>query len=266
MCGITALSRAPRSSIPNGLRLAIGSTLAIESRGRHATGYGWADDDGWPWYWKQAGPATKVARNAPLPSTGLRLMIGHTRHYTLGSPAVEANNHPVIHDGITLVHNGRVDNHRELIELTGVERPAEVDSIALPVIIAELDAHPADVLGLVEGVASMAWLDGRDPGALHLARLSVRPLTVGWTRRGDLIMSSTRASLAMTARLAGVSVHDVEELPEGTYLRVESGAVTERRSIELPEPMVRYADDAPVLAGANGGIDWDSLVPRRGWS
>lgn len=226
MCGITALSRSENgSSIPDARVFLRHALRAIESRGGHATGAAWHDPAGEVWYWKEAGPASRVADHCPFP-TGLRAVIGHTRYATKGDPKVEVNNHPVIGPGIALVHNGRVDNDDAIFDSTGTERMGEVDSEALVALLSNLDqfgaSHPAEVLELVEGVAAIAWLTAEDPHVLHLARASTRPMTIGRTRRGDLVMSSTRTTLMSTAGRAGVSLRNIEDIPEGTYLRVST--------------------------------------------
>jgi glucosamine 6-phosphate synthetase-like amidotransferase/phosphosugar isomerase protein len=291
MCGIAAISRPEdRSSIADGHRFAFAMALAIEPRGRHATGFGWADLDGHPWYWKTPGKASRAIFEADLPTHRIHELIAHTRYATLGDPSNNDNNHPVVAEGMTLVHNGRVDNHDELFDLAGRERRiGQVDSECLPLLLtAGLgESHPTDLLELVEGVAAIAWLDADTPGALHLARLAVRPLAIGRTKRGDLLASSTVKTLSETARLGGVALRSVEQLPQGTYLRVEAGEIVERRSFDVRTPIKPVPDDRPTASKKarpqathvmshdewlwdrelvdGREIDWDNLAPRRGW-
>jgi len=240
---------AGRSSIPDARRLMMGAVLAIESRGPHATGFGWADEIGHPWFWKMPGRASDVARFCQLP-TGLRTAIGHTRWATHGDPAVNENNHPVVAPGLVLVHNGVLTNHAELFRDLGVTPETEVDSEALAALLGygptvhTKAQSAADLLAEVRGDAAIAWLDAEDPMALQLARLRGRPMTLGWTKRNDLVMSSTRATLALTAKLAKLEIRDVLDVPEGTYLRIEGGRTTERLTVKLP-PKV-YSWQRPV--------------------
>lgn len=268
MCGIAGFSRAAgRSSIPSGTRFALAAALAVESRGRHATGFGWADpDDGWPTYWRSPGRARDVAADAPLPD-GLRTLIAHTRYATKGDPKVNANNHPVVGPGTVLVHNGRVDNDDELIALSELRRTGKVDSQALPLLLGSEVArgvHPVELLELVEGVAAIAWLTADDPFVLHLARLSTRPLWTGQTRRGDLVFSSTDATLRLTAKLTKVGLHDVQPLPEGTYLRVEAGRVVEQRRFAVPEA-APAPEDVPVARVQLIGTYEQEQARRQAW-
>lgn len=304
MCGITAYSRAGRTSIPDGRRFARAAALAIESRGQHATGFGWSDpDDAHPWYWKQRGKASRVVQNADLP-IGMRTMIGHTRHATMGDPKVYVNNHPVIGEGFVLVHNGRIDNHEDLIELSGLTPRGTVDSEALPLLLTSALAaggHPTELLELVEGVAAIAWINQDTGHDLHLARLSSRPMTYAYTTRGDFVMSSTPQTLAATERLAQVKLGKFTTVPEGTYMRVVQGEIVETVKFAVNHPRAIVPLDMPggwdgadlwpdpfaLPSGTSGTpsvtvrpkpqprkrkpkkqgeIDWDNLVPRRGWA
>lgn len=298
MCGIAGYSRAAgKSSIPNGIKFAHALAVAIEHRGRHATGFGWTGRDGWPWYWKERGAAGNVMHHAPL-ETGMRTLIAHTRHATTGSPKQHENNHPVTAPGIVLVHNGRVDNHNDIFDALDCDRVGAVDSEAIAALLAHgfdqfgntgID-HVTDLLEMVEGVAAVAWLDGNEPDVLHLARLSTRPLAIGWTKRGDLVFSSTPATLRAASTLANVTIKRIEEIKEGEYLRVEAGVIVERRSFYVETPVVVVPEDVPGAhrvydpsefdwddaeawatvtpkkqQTAANEIDWSNLVPRRGW-
>lgn len=255
MCGIAGFSRnTERSSIPNGRRFAVALAEGIESRGRDATGFTWQerDDAANVWYSKQQGPASKVANRLALPGKGITNLLAHTRFLTLGGAENNDNNHPVVADHITCTHNGRVENHDELIEMTGLDRIGEVDSWSIPALLsqqAELGAaHPKELLELIHGVAAIAWLDASDPGVLHLARMSTRPLTIGWTKRGDLVYSSTRGTLEKGYKRGGVGVTDIIDIPEGTYLRVRDGAFEEWSEFKVNPPKAKAPDnDMPGL-------------------
>ena len=305
MCGIAGFSRAEQTSIPVGRIFARQLALAIEDRGKHATGMGWAehDDDSNVFYSKMEGRAVKVADRLPLPARGIHTLAVHTRHATKGDPKINDNNHPVVADHIVAVHNGRVDNDDELITLAGMQdrRVGIVDSWAIPALLAaDLDAAPHELLSLVEGVAAVAWMDSNANHVLHLARLSTRPLAIAWTKRGDLVFASTPNNLRRAAAISKISLIDITSLKEGTYLRVEQGGIAEWIEFEVRHPKVKPAPDMPgvstgkpkgkkgkakksapkvmshseYLANLDGfdpweagidGIDWDAVVPRRGW-
>jgi glucosamine 6-phosphate synthetase-like amidotransferase/phosphosugar isomerase protein len=296
VCGIAGFNRADTTSIPNGRKFAFALAEAIEDRGRHATGAAWAMKDNVEdvFYAKKQGPAAKVVRDLAMPRKGMSNIIVHTRQATLGSSKVYANLHPTVSEHVALVHNGRVDNHAELIAMTGLTRQGEVDSWALPAMISqqvELGAtHPTELLELVRGVAAVAWIEGGDAQVLHLARLSTRPLHFGWTKRGDFVFASTISALLAASKAAGVGVNGIQAMKQGQYLRVESGSITESRTFKVNHPPVKVAEDMPrrvsqpyltafdaddvkwwaeydayeARSRSESEIDWDSLVPRRG--
>jgi len=163
---------------------------------------------------------------------------------------VHSNNHPIVSDGIVLTHNGRCDNHRELFDALRCDRVGEVDSEAVAALLAHGPqtfgfATPPELLELFRGVGAFAWLNVDEPDVLHLARASTRPLTIGRTRRGDLVYSSTPATLATAADLIGIRVEQVRSVPEGTYLRVESGEVVASTKFAVVTPSAPVPDDRP---------------------
>jgi glucosamine 6-phosphate synthetase-like amidotransferase/phosphosugar isomerase protein len=328
MCGISGFCRAQKSSIPHGGKLAIEMALSIEDRGKDATGFAWSEknDAVNVWYSKRPGRAKNVAARLDLPQRGIGTLLAHTRHFTKGSPSNNDNNHPVVADHIVAVHNGRIDNDDELIDLAGLagKRLGSVDSWAIPALLSKQAAlgvsHPTELLELVEGVAAIAWQEGGDPTTLHLARLSTRPLCVAWTKRGDLLFSSTPRNLTKAMTAAKVGFQDLTVLKEGTYLRVSDGGIQDWTEFKVRHPVRPVQLDIPGMrnttvkstpkakAGkpkskpSKGGvmshaewvaycqdrdaervtttdatanldgfepwedhIDWDSLIPRRGW-
>ena len=254
MCGIAGFSRAEKSSIPNGRKFAIVLAETIESRGRHATGFGWFENDDQTnaWYAKQKGKASDVARQLSLPGRGISVLAAHTRHFTKGDPSIYENNHPIVEGPIVATHNGRCDNDEELMALTEAVQPGKgtVDSFAIAALLANVSKlganHVTEMLEMVRGVAALAWLDAEDHNVLHLARLSTRPLHIGWTKRGDLVFSSTQATMQKASKLAKVGIEDIIEVPEGTYMRVRNGAFEEWDSFKVNHPKV-VAPDTDVV-------------------
>jgi glucosamine--fructose-6-phosphate aminotransferase (isomerizing) len=268
MCGIFSLSRANgTSSFSDGRRAITAGLIAIEHRGPDSTGVAWTRGKAEKvWYHKLVGPASKVAHRLELGGRArIHTAIGHARWASHGAVNY-TNGHPVVADNICLVHNGVLTNHEDLIEMSGRERVGEVDSWAMAALLAaqhDLNAsHPAELLDLVEGDAAIAWIDADDPHSLHLARLDGRPMTIGFTQRGDLVMSSTPQSLRVTGILTGVRIDDITPIDEHTYLRVVAGGIKEWSLIGAPKPKRPkrqprgYAHGITDLLGADR--DWDA--------
>lgn len=252
MCGITAISRADESSIHDPAYFLKIAALAIEPRGTDATGFAWVNAElhegatSRSWYWKTPDRARNAIRSAPLDSDAI-VAIGHTRAATQGNKADNRNNHPVVDNGIMLVHNGIIYNDKTLYrELLGADfvPKAEVDSQVAATLLAhraQIGAdHVTDILSLIRGSAAFAWIESVDVDELHLARCSERPLTIAWTRKGDLVMSSTPETLLNLSLWANIRLRRVEEIDEGTYLRVRDGEIVERTRFELPKTTYGY--------------------------
>lgn len=206
------------------------AALAIEPRGKDATGFAWTRPNGEAFYWKTPQRAQDAVAQAPLDRDMLNV-IAHTRYKTQGDVKDNRNNHPVIDDGIMLVHNGMIDNDYELYRLLGHDfvRKADVDSQVIATMLVNKEAFDAvettDILEVLEGSAALAWIEYDMPEILHLARVQERPLTIGWTRLGDMVMSSTPGTLANLASWSNTRIRDVWEVPTGTYITVQEGEI-----------------------------------------
>lgn len=256
MCGIAGFSLSADVQRVDATTLTRALLLGIEHRGRDATGIAWHGvtkaDDGEVWIHKHNVRASQFVSHVNV--TGARAVIGHTRYATKGAPEARENNHPVEHDGIVLTHNGVIYNDDEVFAgLNGPERYGQVDSEAAAALIAHaedaLDTPFHECLPLLEGSAALAWLKVDDrPGTLHLARIASSPLVVAQTRLGSLLYASTRQAILEAAMKGGFRVKYINDLPEGSYLRVVNGRITEVRRFDKPARTAparkRYYDNA----------------------
>jgi predicted glutamine amidotransferase len=150
----------------------------IDERGGDATGYVARADSGEVRLQRASCSArTFVNERRPFPE-GTRTVLLHTRFATQGDAAFPENNHPVYSGDVYCVHNGHVSNDRELFGLTSAERMGQVDSEAIPALVAELGfQNAADAMALIEGAAAVAMLNAAT-GDVVLARAYASPLVV----------------------------------------------------------------------------------------
>jgi len=236
MCGIAGYSLGETVETVDTDELTRALLLGIEPRGRDATGYACKVDDK-VWIHKANWQASDFV--GAVDTAGARALIAHTRAATKGSPNREVNNHPIDVAGLIGVHNGVIYNDDELFDMTGAHRYGKVDSEAAFMLLHHSLAlgaeEPYEVLPLLEGSAALAWLNPEDePGVLHLARVNSSPLIVAQTLRGSLLFASTRQAINEAALRCGFRVRYVNTIPEGAYLRVRHGRITDVRRFEVP--------------------------------
>ncbi|MFZ5852270.1 MAG: class II glutamine amidotransferase [Actinomycetota bacterium] len=235
MCGIAGISAKPGDL--NARTLSSALLRKIEVRGRDATGVAFVDT-------RAAHRRDRVSgalriNKAPVSARAFigsdkfdvdpaaRTVLLHTRLATQGSTKRNVNNHPIVAGDVVGVHNGVLDNDREIFAEIKVERRGEVDSEAAFALLNWWTEHPTDILEAVQGRAALAWVDRRTGTDLHLARLEGSPLAVAMTAAGSLIFASTAILLEQALKEAKVGVEFVIELPEWSYLRVDHGRIVD---------------------------------------
>ncbi len=177
------------------------------------------------------------ARLAGEPCTG-HTGIGHTRWATHGRPS-EENAHPHTSDGVTVVHNGIIENHtalREELKKKGRTFTSETDTEIFAHLIALergtgkplLEAVKAAVRR-VEGAYALAVVDKALPEQVAFAKLA-SPLVVGLGEGENFLASDVPAVLAHTRKFVFLEDGDVGVI-ERERVVVESlltGGVVER--------------------------------------
>ena len=236
MCGIGAFQIVGNECEP--AKVARVLLRLLEVRGKDASGVAWHDGKGGTFVRKNncAGKELAKVLKDNVGNTG----VVHTRWATLGSPKVEANNHPIDVGGVVGVHNGHCTNHIDLIsKCEGYARNGQVDSEAIFALIAHGPKKQLlrTRLAQVQGNAALLWLRSFDKNnRLHAARLTSSPLWFGQTKLGSVIFASTEAILLETAKRCGLVFEYTHEMAEGSYVRVEDGVLSEMQTINLPKP------------------------------
>ncbi len=175
-------------------------------------------------------------RLAQLPLAGT-IGIGHTRWATHGAPT-ETNAHPHAIGRVAVVHNGIIENYRELkAELNGNGATFETDTDTE--VVAQLVAHAMDqgatpqdavasVLPRLDGAFALVFLfEGFDD--LLIAARKGSPLAIGHGD-GEMYFGSDAIALApFTSRITYLEDGDWAVLTSaGATIRDESGAEIDR--------------------------------------
>lgn len=199
MCGIVGYvgKRAAQNILLSGLK-------RLEYRGYDSAGIVTAD----------GGKATLLRAKGKVAALGKLIAkqptddgsgIGHTRWATHGEPS-EKNAHPHRSGDIYLVHNGIIENYKELkAELAGHKFKSQTDSEVLAALISSLyDATTSleqaivQALKLVKGTYGIAVISTREPGKIVAAR-SGSPLIIGVGDDETIIASDASALVGHTS-------------------------------------------------------------------
>ena len=117
-----------------------------------------------------------------------RIMIGHTRAKTRGTPKDNKNNHPVFNKDKTAVvtHNGMIHNRDELVKSEKLKLQAEVDSEAIIGLWDKYEGNYDEVITRLQGSFAFAILDEKTPTKLALYKHS-NPIFFGWCKKWNAV-------------------------------------------------------------------------------
>jgi glucosamine--fructose-6-phosphate aminotransferase (isomerizing) len=172
--------------------------------------------------------------NAPLKGT---IGIGHTRWATHGAPN-EMNAHPHATDKLAVVHNGIIENFRELrerLESDGFKFRTETDTeVVAHLVTAEMNAgkNPVEAVAAalpqIRGAFALAFLFEGEEDLLIGARRG-SPLAVGYGS-GEMYLGSDAIALApFTDRVAYLEEGDIAIVNrKGVEIRDAEGHRAER--------------------------------------
>jgi glucosamine--fructose-6-phosphate aminotransferase (isomerizing) len=232
MCGIVGYT-GPREAGP----ILIEGLRRLEYRGYDSAGIALVDEEGDLFVEKKAGKlanlTTAIADRTPHAAMGL----AHTRWATHGRPN-DLNAHPHVDctGKITVIHNGIIENFRELrdgLEARGHTLDSETDTEALAHLVEE--AYEGDLadavraaLRKVDGAYAIVVMHREEAGRLVGARQDV-PLVVGLHGEESFIASDVAAILAHTNRIVFLEEGDVVDVrPSGVIVTGVDGVVRER--------------------------------------
>lgn len=213
MCGIVGYigNGSAQEVLLNGLE-------RLEYRGYDSAGVYVVDENGQNGHlFREEGRIAKLQSEVDM-SLDAHTGIGHTRWATHGEPSVRnAHPHQSSTGRFTLVHNGVIENYREMKEgyLSDVTFHSDTDTeVAVNLIehfalTEDLDAEAAflKALNIIEGSYAFALIDSAQPGVVFAAK-NKSPLLIGKGSDFNTIVSDAMASIDLTDQY--VEIHDGE--------------------------------------------------------
>src|SRR4029079_13171690 len=216
MCGIVAYV-GPQEAAP----IVLDGLAKLEYRGYDSAGLAVLDCEGVLSVLKDVGKLSvlrsSVGREPPHGGTGL----GHTRWATHGKPT-QLNAHPHVddHGDIAVIHNGIVENHRELrseLQARGTAFVSETDTEVIPHLIADGIARGLDLLEAtraaaleIKGAAAIVALRRQEPGVLVAVRIAnAGGVVIGHGDGESFVASDLPAIVAHTDQIVFLDDGDV---------------------------------------------------------
>jgi glucosamine--fructose-6-phosphate aminotransferase (isomerizing) len=219
MCGIVGYigKRKAASILLEGIK-------GLEYRGYDSAGIAVLNDDG-PVIKKQAGEVNLLARAVAKCDWAGSLGIAHTRWATHGAPTeINAHPHTDCSGRVFLVHNGIIENYKELknyLSERGHKFKSETDTEVVAHLIEEFLKGGSNfktaflnALKMVNGTYALAVFDAKNPDFLYAARLS-SPLVIG-VASGEYFLASDVAPLVgLTSKVIYLKDGEIAEISRG---------------------------------------------------
>ncbi len=186
---------------------------------------------------RSTGRVAMLARLADQRGLTGNVGIAHTRWATHGVPS-ERNAHPHVSGGVSVVHNGIIENHEEIrrkLRAEGYEFTSDTDTEVIAHLVhfnlaaggGLLDAVRRSVSELV-GAYAIAVIAAADPARLVVARMGA-PLLLGLGEGENFAASDTSALLQVTRRVIYLEEGDCAEVTPGSARIVDAaGSAVER--------------------------------------
>ncbi len=214
------------------LQILFDGLTRLEYRGYDSSGIAFKNGSGIEVY-RTPGKLKDLQKMLPTPLPAITIGIGHTRWATHGAPST-ANTHPHTVQGISVVHNGIIENYRELRnELTAAGHvfTSQTDTEVVPQLIARyldrglpIDEAIQRAIAHLRGAYALGIMHEGTPDTLFAVRNN-SPLIIGIGTDAHYIASDVAALLPYTKnfihledqhmallRSSGVSLKHVESL------------------------------------------------------
>ncbi len=253
MCGIIGYvgKKQAQPIVMDGLK-------RLEYRGYDSAGVAIVQPDGTIGVAKKAGKLSVLgAELAAHPITGT-VGIGHTRWATHGGPTdMNAHPHGDCNDEVFVIHNGIIENFRELkkqLEADGHTFKSQTDTEVVAHLIERaytpdvtLEQAVQVVLGEIVGAYGLCILSSREPEKIVAARLG-SPLIVGLLPDNEyMVASGMTALLPYTREVIYMEEHEMAVItPKGYVLTTIDNKEVQRESEHV---------EWDIAAAEKGGFD-----------
>lgn len=233
MCGIFGYvgTRSAEPILLDGLRTL--EYRGYDSAGIYISGYGVV---------KAVGPIANLTKAITKPidgSTG----IAHTRWATHGEPTYKnAHPHHDMSESVWIVHNGIIENYRELKEglaAQGITFSTDTDTEVLVKLIGSLhqgslEAAVREALGMVRGTYGIVVLSEHKPDELVVARMG-SPIVLGIGSDGNYVSSDPSALLAYTKDVIYLDDGEVAVVTKDAYQILSTAGKPKKKTPETVE-------------------------------
>src|SRR5688572_16779834 len=213
MCGIVG-AIAQRNVVP----ILLEGLKRLEYRGYDSAGI--AVVNGTLKRLRSTGRVAELSKRAEENKLDGPVGIAHTRWATHGVPS-ERNAHPHVSGGLSVVHNGIIENHEEMrsrLQREGYEFVSDTDTEVIAHLVHSKTAAGASLVDAVRrsvaeltGAYAIAVVDGTDPRRLVVARNGA-PLLLGLGEGENFAASDASALVQVTQRVIYLEDGDCAEV------------------------------------------------------
>jgi glucosamine--fructose-6-phosphate aminotransferase (isomerizing) len=274
----------------SGIKPVIEGLKTLEYRGYDSAGLS-VLSDGQACTVKQVGMVEALERKVAKEITvQAHTAIGHTRWATHGAPTIlNAHPHHSADNTVLVVHNGIIENYKELkeqLQADGYEFVSETDTEVIPHLIdsyrkqgkAPLQAFTAAIKDL-QGAYAICALFADKPDSVFIARLS-SPLVVGVGEGEHYVASDAVAVMDHTKKVLYLEDYEVAEVTPGSVKihDIKKEIAVQRRAEELdyevektslggfPHFMIKEIFEAPqtILTATRGRVKPDGTLMLGG--
>jgi glucosamine 6-phosphate synthetase-like amidotransferase/phosphosugar isomerase protein len=222
MCGICGVIGKKRG---NG-KLFVKLLRETEKRGKDATGMYWKPcKTNEVKQYKEPYRVSEFMKVMSVPRySDADYLIGHTRNATRGNPKDNNENHPHEYGDWIIIHNGIIDNPKELYKECGVKQAVKCDSAVIPVVFEKYGFQKG--LEKLEGWFVIVAVRKSEPGRLYIGKSQslIATLNFGFYRDIMFFVSDRDVALSIDK--------NASFMKRNTWLIIEDGDIVDNGTFE----------------------------------